>query len=116
VSVPLAPSGLGLFLGQGVGYSDDYSGTRDFRATDEAVFDQAMAPLIDGSNTNAAIGVTIFPGGGGAFRPTAYSTSVVGAEITMARQIVTSLSLMPDGNGGTDYDVTATWELWGCLP
>lgn len=116
VSLPFAPASLTGSVGKGSGYSDGYAGSQDFRASNDAEFNQAMAPLMSGSETGVAIGILKFPGAGGAYGGATLSSPVSGKTITMARQIVNSLSLTSGEDGGTDHNASVTWELWGCLP
>ena len=116
VSVPFAPSSLVGGVGKGAGYSNGYSGSTDFRPSNDGEFNQAMAPLMNGSVADTVIGVLVFPTEGGAYGAANLSAPVDGLIITMARQIITSLGLVIGEDGGTDYDIQVTWELWGCRP
>jgi len=105
----------GQVIGDEDPLADGYTGAAQFRVGDDAHFDAVVGPWMDGSETS--VGSAVTPGGiGGSFTPTSLSGPVRDTIITMVRRSVTSMSVTPDGAGGTDYDVTVAWQLFGCRP
>lgn len=114
VIVLAAEIGAGELVGDEAdhGLAHGYSGIREFRASSDPDFDAVVTPLVEGTSSGF-MGVT-HSAGGGSFGTLRFAPSVRDATITMVRRNVRSLSLGPDGAGGTEYDATAVWQLWGC--
>ncbi len=103
-------------IGLGIERSNGYSGSAEFRSSNDAQFDLVMEPLMSGAETDVRVGVHHAKSGVGSQGGTTPSASVAGLLVTMARQRITSLSLALDGKGGTAFTFDATWEFFGCSP
>jgi len=110
--IVLSPGGGPVGIGDEDPLMSGYSGTTDFRASNDSDFDLAVAPFMDGSEGRPLIDVTIPAVVGGGSRVNV-SASLAGTIITMVRRDVISFDFT-SAAGRTDYDAVSQWEFWGC--
>lgn len=104
----------------GIGNETPHSGpeTTVYTATNEDAFNDLVACMTNGVDDSVVEGFLFYPNGsgsGGTYHESEFwnlSPDLAGCTVTEIRNVITSLTFTPEGEGGI-VDGEWVWEVWG---